>query len=431
MTADAVRIAWTPRADPARRHRVVIVGGGFAGLAAARALAGAPVDLTLIDQHNYHLFQPLLYQVATAGLSPADIATPIRSILRDQRNTRVLLGAVQGVDKLGRAVLLHDGRVPYDTLVLATGARHSYFGRDHWEVAAPGLKKIEDATRLRHRLLVAFERAEMSDCAEERRRLLNFIVVGGGPTGVELAGAIAELANVALARDFRRIDPRSSRIILVHSGNRLLPTFPPPLSAYAARALYKLGVEVRLGHPATACDVDGVIVAGERLEARTIVWAAGVSASPAGQWLGAQTNPEGRVLVRGDLSLPQHPEIFVIGDTAFALSPNAQPYPGVASVAKQQGEFVGQLVAKRVAGHRSSCAFRYRRYGNMATIGRKKAVAELRALRFHGRIAWLLWGGVHILFLIGFRNRIAVMLNWLWAYVTFHQGARLITGESP
>ena len=429
MTATAVdrRISGNRAAAATRRERVVIVGAGFAGLTAAKALAKAPVDLTVVDRRNYHLFQPLLYQVATAGLSPAEIATPIRSVLREQRNTRVLLGRVGAIDKHARTVEVEGRSVPYDTLIIATGARHAYFGRDEWEEVAPGLKKIDDATKLRHRILLAFEDAETTEDVAERRHLLTFVIIGGGPTGVELAGAIAELAKVALARDFRHIDPRASRIILVEGGPRVLATFPEALSAFAKRALEKLGVEVRLGHPASACDVGGVVVSGERIEARTIIWAAGVAASPAAKWLGAEKDRAGRVIVGRDLTLPGHPEIFVIGDTAAAPGLDGEPLPGVAPVAKQQGAYVGRVIAARAMAKAEPPPFRYRSYGNLATIGRKVAVADFGRIRLGGRVAWLLWGVIHVLFLIGFRNRIAVLLDWLWAYVTFQRGARIIT----
>jgi len=431
MTTTTVdrRISGNRAAAATRRERVVIVGAGFAGLTAAKALAKAPVDLTVVDRRNYHLFQPLLYQVATAGLSPAEIATPIRSVLREQRNTRVLLGRVGAIDKHARTVEVEGRSVPYDTLIIATGARHAYFGRDEWEEVAPGLKKIDDATKLRHRILLAFEDAETTEDVAERRRLLTFVIIGGGPTGVELAGAIAELAKVALARDFRHIDPRASRIILVEGGPRVLATFPEALSAFAKRALEKLGVEVRLGHPASACDVGGVVVSGERIEARTIIWAAGVAASPAAKWLGAEKDRAGRVIVGRDLTLPGHPEIFVIGDTAAAPGLDGEPLPGVAPVAKQQGAYVGRVIAARASAKAEPPPFRYRNYGNLATIGRKVAVADFGRIRLGGRVAWLLWGVIHVLFLIGFRNRVAVLLDWLWAYVTFQRGARLITSE--
>jgi NADH dehydrogenase len=414
--------------DAASRPRIVIIGAGFAGLSAAQALAKAPVDVTLIDRRNYHLFQPLLYQVATAGLSPADIATPIRSILRNQKNTTVLLGRVSGIDKAARLVEIDERRIPYDILVVATGARHGYFGHDEWEGVAPGLKKIEDATILRHRILLAFEEAENAMDPEKHRRLLNFVIIGGGPTGVELAGAIAELAKVALAMGFRNIDPREARIILVEAGPRVLATFPEKLSAFAKAALEKLGVEVHLGKAVTACDVDGVMVGPQRIPAGTIIWAAGVAASPAAKWLGAEQDRAGRVIVGPDLLLPGTDNIYVLGDTAAVPGPGGRMLPGVAPVAKQQGAYVGRLVAGRLAG-RTVPPFRYRNYGNLATIGRKVAVADFHWIRLSGRVAWLLWGMVHVLFLIGFRNRIMVLLDWLWAYVTFQRGARLITGE--
>jgi NADH dehydrogenase len=428
-TAEQARIAMA-LPDRARRHRVVIIGAGFAGLSAARALGMAPVDVTVIDRHNYHLFQPLLYQVATAGLSPADVATPIRAILRPQKNTTVLLGRVTGIDKAARLVEMDGRRIPYDTLVVATGARHAYFGHDEWESVAPGLKKIEDATILRRRILLAFERAENEIDPDERRRLLNFAIIGGGPTGVELAGAIAELAKVALAMDFRNIDPRQARIILVEAGPRVLATFPEKLSAFAKTALEKLGVEVHVGGAVTACDASGIVVGEQRIEARTIIWAAGVAASPAARWLAAEKDRAGRVIVGADLSLAGHGEIFVLGDTAALAGADGRPLPGIAPVAKQQGAYVGRLIAARAAGTHEPPPFRYRHYGNLATIGRKVAVADFGKVRLGGRLAWLLWGAVHVLFLIGFRNRVAVLLDWLWAYVTFQRGSRLITGPT-
>ena len=408
--------------------RVVIVGAGFAGLTAAKRLGKAAVRLTVIDRRNYHLFQPLLYQVATAGLSPADIATPIRSILSNQRNTTVLLGKVTGIDKDARMVELDDRRIPYDILIVATGARHAYFGRDDWERVAPGLKKIDDATDIRRRILMAFESAETMDDESERRRLLTFVVIGGGPTGVELSGAIAELARKALASDFRNIDPCATRVVLVESGPRVLATFPEKLSAAAQRALDKLGVEVRLGQPVTRCDGSGVMVAGDRIEARTILWAAGVAASPAAKWLGVEADRAGRVKIDPDLTLPGYPEIFVLGDTATVADADGRPLPGIAPVAKQQGKYAARVILSRVEGGRAPPVFRYRHLGNLATVGRKVAVADFGFTRLHGRLAWLLWGGIHVLLLIGFRNRMAVLLDWLWAYVTFQRGSRLITG---
>jgi NADH dehydrogenase len=417
---------------PSHRPRVVVLGAGFGGLSAAKALARAPVEVTVIDRRNYHLFQPLLYQVATAGLSPADIAEPIRGILRDQANAHVLLGRVQDIDREAREVLLQGGRrVPFDYLIVATGARHAYFGHDEWERVAPGLKKIDDATDIRRRILLAFERAETCDDEEARRRFLTFAVIGGGPTGVELAGALAELAKKALAADFRVIDPRQAHILLIEAGPRLLPAFPETLSADARQALKHLGVDVLVGTKVTVCEEAGIAIEdaqGARvIPAATVIWAAGVEASPAAKWLGVPGDRAGRVAVGPDLSLPDDPTIFVIGDTALAVGRDGRPLPGVAPVAKQQGEYVGRLIRLKLAG-KDIKPFRYRNYGNMATIGRKAAVADFDWLRLHGTIAWLLWGAVHIYFLIGFRNRLAVLLNWLWAYFSFHRGSRLITG---
>ena len=407
--------------------RIVIVGAGFGGLSAAKALGRMPAQIVVIDERNYHLFQPLLYQVATAGLSPADIAAPIRGILRRQKNTHVMLASVTGIDVAGRAVLLGERRVPYDYLIVATGARHAYFGHDEWAGIAPGLKKIDDATRVRRKILIALERAEDAEDAEERRRLMTFVIVGGGPTGVEMAGAIAELAKVALAMDFRAIDPTMSRIVLVEAGPRILPAFPERLSAVAKAALERLGVEVRLGVPVTQCDAEGVTVGDERIGSRTIVWAAGVAASAAAEWLGAEHDRLGRVAVGRDLSLPGHPEIFVIGDTALASDDAGKPLPGLAPVAKQEGKYVAKLIAARMAGRPAPAAFRYRHVGNLATIGRTAAVVDFGFVQLTGLIAWLVWGLAHIYFLIGFRNRLAVVLDWLWAYATFQSGARLIT----
>jgi NADH:ubiquinone reductase (H+-translocating) len=432
---------------PVQPH-VVIIGAGFAGLNAARGLAAAPVDVTLIDRRNYHLFQPLLYQVATAGLSPAEIATPIRAILSRQRNAKVLLGRVTGIDAHLRLVELGERRISYDTLIVATGARHAYFGHDEWERVAPGLKKIEDATDIRRKILIAFERAETTADPDERRRLLNFVIIGAGPTGVELAGAIVELARKALAADFRNIDPHAARVILIEANRRILANFPESLSMAAKRALERLGVEVRVGTAAQMCDEDGVVVAdahssgapgartqiatpetGERIEARTILWAAGVAASPAAKWLDAGRDRVGRVIVEPDLTLRGHPEIFVIGDTALAVDLANKPLPGIAPVAKQQGRYVARVIRARFARSTTPPRFHYRHLGNLATIGRKTAVADFGFLRFSGRFAWLLWGVVHVFFLIGFRNRIAVLLNWVWAYFTFQRGSRLITGN--
>jgi NADH dehydrogenase len=412
-----------------RNLRVVIVGAGFGGLSAAKALAGAPFDVTLIDRHNYHLFQPLLYQVATAGLSPAEIASPVRSILRDIRNVSVVLARVEGVDLESREVRAEGRRIPFDRLILATGAQHAYFGHDDWAAYAPGLKTIDDATYLRRRILLAFEKAEGEPDPAERRALLNFVIVGGGATGVEMAGAIAELAKRALARDFRSIDPREARIILVEASARLLAPFDPRLSEAAKRALEQLGVEVRLGAAVTDCDAGGVILQNERIAARTLIWAAGVMASPAGQWLGAPTDRAGRVLVAPDLSVPGRSDIFVIGDAACAIGADGKPLAGVAPVAKQQGQYVARLLKAR-AGGGDRPPFRYRDFGALATIGRKRAVAEIGGLKLKGFIAWLIWSFAHIFYLIGFRNRLVVAMSWAWSYVTFQRGARLITGLS-
>ena len=414
-------INWLPR--------VVIVGAGFGGLTAAKALARAAFNVTVIDRRNYHLFQPLLYQVATAVLSPADIAAPIRGILRRQANCRVVLANVSGVDGAGQQVITDRGLIPYDYLILATGARHAYFGHDEWERHAQGIKKIEDATALRRKILIAFERAETERSAGERQRLLTFVIVGGGPTGVEIAGALAELARTALAQDFRSIDPQDARVVLVEAGPRLLPSFHRKLSEYARTSLTKLGVDVLLDTAVTACDASGVNVSGERIEARTIVWAAGVRASPAGKWLGAETDRAGRVMVGPDLSAPGYRNVFVIGDTAHVKGADGQPLPGVANVAKQQAYHV----ANRLMQQRPDQAgppFRYRDPGSMATIGLKRAVAELHGLRLSGFPAWLLWSLAHIYFLIGFRSRLSVALSWAWKYVTFERGTRLITGPA-
>ena len=409
--------------------RVVIVGAGFGGLWAAKALANAPVEVTIIDRENHHLFQPLLYQVATAALSPADVAAPIRGIVGAYRNITVMLGDVSGVDVAARAVSIAGGRrVPYDYLILATGARHAYFGHDDWEPFAPGLKRIEDATEIRRRILIAFERAENETDPDERRLLMNLLIVGGGPTGVELAGAIAELARRALAKDFRNIDPRDTRIILVEAGPRLLPSMPEDLSEEALQRLQRLGVEVRLGAAVTAVDASGVTIGTARLDARTVIWAAGVAASPAGQWIGAKCDRAGRIEVNPDLTVPDHPEIFAIGDTALMLDAAGRPLPGVAPVAKQQGRYVGSLIKTRLHSAERIEPFSYRNYGNLATIGRKAAVIDFGWIRLHGFVAWLIWMVAHVYFLIGFRNRIIVALNWLWAYFTFQRGARLITG---
>lgn len=408
--------------------RVVIVGAGFAGLSLAKGLAGGPFDVTLIDRHNYHLFQPLLYQVATAALSPADIAAPIRAILRGQKNVTVVLANVTGVDVANKQVIAENKRIPYDILVLATGAQHAYFGHDDWADFAPGLKTIDDATYLRRRILLAFERAEAEADAEERARLLTFVIIGGGPTGVEMAGAIAELAKRALAADFRNIDPASARIILVEGGPRLLAALEPSLSEKARVSLEQLGVEVRLNAMVTSCTDDAVSIGDQRIETRTIMWAAGVKASPAAAWVGAPADRAGRVEVATDLSVPGHPEIFVLGDTAVVLGSDGKPLPGVAPVAKQQGQYLARVLNARARGEAPVPAFRYRDYGSLATIGRKHAVADFGWIHLSGFIAWALWSVAHIYFLIGFRRRTLVAVQWAWSYLTFQRGTRLITG---
>jgi NADH dehydrogenase len=410
----------------------VIVGGGFAGLSAAAGLARAPVDVVLIDRRNYHLFQPLLYQVATAGLAPSQIASPIRAILRRQSNATVFMEKVVGIDRKTREVVTQDRRLGFDYLIVATGARHAYFGHDEWEPFAPGLKKIDDATLIRQRVLSAFEKAESLPCSADRSRLLTFVVIGGGPTGVEMAGAIAELARTALARDFRNIDPAAARIILIEAGPRILPSFAATLSASAQRQLERLGVEVMTGRPVTACDGEGVTVgAAEAIASAAVIWAAGVAASQAAMWLNADRDRAGRVLVAPDLTLPDDPGIFVIGDTALVVSGDGVPVPGVAPAAKQMGQYAAKAIRRRLASASPPAPFRYRDYGNLATIGRRAAVAEFGRLRLSGLAAWLVWSFAHIYFLIGFRNRIGVLLDWAFAYVTFDRGARLITGTAP
>jgi NADH dehydrogenase len=411
-----------------RRPRVVIIGAGFGGLAAAMCLKRTDADVMVVDRRNYHLFQPLLYQVATAALSPADIAAPIRGILARQANASVVLGAVTGIGVAAHVVLIGERRIPYDQLIIATGARESYFGHDEWAAVTSGLKRIEDATTMRRRILMAFERAEDSDDEDERGRLLTFVIIGGGPTGVELAGALAELAKAALARDFRRIDPATARIILIEAGPRLLPSFPPRLSEVAAKALTRLGVELRLGTKVSRCDDCGAVLDGERIDSRTLIWAAGVAASPAADWLGITPGHGGRVPVGPDLTVPGHPEIFVIGDTAQVEGPHG-PLPGVAPVAKQEGAYVALVIAARLAGKPAPPPFHYRDLGNLATIGRKEGVVDFGWLKLTGRLGWLVWGVAHIYFLIGFRNRMAVAVDWLWSYLTYQRGARLITGE--
>ena len=412
---------------PAVPH-VVIVGAGFGGLSATKALAHAPVRVTLIDKRNHHLFQPLLYQVATAGLSPAQIAAPIRTIVRHQKNTTVLLGEVTGVDMAKREVALGEMRIPFDYLVLATGARHFYFGYDDWEPFAPGLKSLEDATEIRRRILLAFETAESECDVTAQNRLLTFVVIGAGPTGVEMAGTIAEISRHALRMDFRNIDPSAARILLVEAGPRVLPAFPEVLSKDAQTRLERLGVEVRLGQAVTACDAEGVTIGGQHVPAHTIIWAAGVMASPAARWLGVAADRAGRVAVASDLSVPGHSDVFVIGDTALAKDAGGKPLPGLAPVAKQEGAYVARVIAARSSEHPVPPVFHYKNFGNLATIGRKAAVVDFGRIKLTGFFAWVLWSVAHIFYLIGFRNRLTVAIDWLWAYLTFERGARLITG---
>jgi NADH dehydrogenase len=410
-----------------RRPQVVIIGGGFGGIEAAKALARSPVDVVLVDRQNHHCFQPLLYQVATAALSPADIAWPIRAMLSRQENVRVVMAQVSAIDTAAHVVKAGSLSLPYDFLVLATGVTHSYFGHDEWAPAAPGLKNIEDARLIRARFLLAFERAEIAEDEAERRKLLTFVIVGGGPTGVEMAGAIAEVARRTLRDDFRRIDPATSRIILIEAGPRILPAFPENLSNYAQRTLEEMGVEVKLKTAVTGCDSGGVSFAKGRIDSATVIWAAGVAASPAAQWIDADHDRAGRIKVAADLSIPGRPDIFVAGDLASAQDKAGKPLPGVAPVAKQMGRYVGKLIASRVAGVAAVEPFVYRHYGDLATVGRKAALVKLGRFELTGFLGWLFWGVAHIYFLIGIRNRFVIAVTWLWSYLTFRRGARLIS----
>jgi NADH:ubiquinone reductase (H+-translocating) len=412
--------------DRDRRPHVVIVGGGFGGLYAARALAGRPVRVTLLDRRNHHLFQPLLYQVATAALNPSDIAMPLRSILRRAANVTVLLAEVEAVDLAARRLVLDGDSLEYDALVLAAGAGHSYFGHDDWEALAPSLKTLEDALEIRRRVLVAYEEAEREEDRAEQRALLTSVVIGGGPTGVELAGALAEISRETIARDFRLIDPTKARIVLLEGGPRLLAAFPDPLPARAAAALTRIGVEVRTGATVTRVTPDAVWIGGEQIRARTVLWAAGVSAAPLTRTLGVPLDRAGRVLVERDLSIPGHPEAFAIGDVCAFTDDAGHPLPGLAPVALQQGRAAARNVLHRLAGEPTE-PFRYHDRGSMATIGRAAAVAVVGRFRLSGLVAWLAWLFVHITFLIGFRNRFLVLFQWAWAYISWQRGARLIT----
>jgi len=404
----------------------VIVGGGFGGLTAARALRNAPVAMTLVDRRNHHLFQPLLYQVATAALSPADIASPIRWILRHQRNAEVLLGDAVGVDTGLRIVQLTDGEIPYDFLIVAAGATHAYFGHDEWRKLAPGLKTLEDALEIRRRVLLAFERAERQPDPVRRKALLTFVLVGGGPTGVELAGALAEISRQSLARDFRHFDPGSAKVILIEAGPALLAAFPESLRAAARHDLERLGVEVRTGAAVTRVEPGRVTVGNDTIAAETILWAAGVAASPLGARLGVPLDRAGRVLIEPDLTIPGHPEVFVIGDLASMKNKDGRPLPGVAQVAIQMGRHAARNIVRTIESQPHS-AFEYHDLGNMATIGRASAVADLGRVQLKGYVAWLAWIFVHIVALIGFRNRLVVMIEWAWAYVSYQRSVRLIT----
>ncbi len=410
--------------------RILIVGAGFGGLAAAKKLGAARAAVTVIDKRNYNLFQPLLYQVATAALSPADIAAPIRSLVRDQANTTVLLEEAVAIDRAGRKLRTRSGsELPYDILIVSTGSEYNYFGHEEWSLFAPALKSIEDAQLIRRRVLMAYEHAEMEPDAHQRARLLTFVLVGAGPTGVELAGALAELARATLSRDFRRTDPHQTRIMLVEAGPTILAEFPERLSDFARRSLERMGVEVLVGSAIDEIDARGVTTRGQRIEAATVIWCAGVKAGPVARWLGLPAGKHGKVEVEPDLSLPGDPNVFVIGDAALCRGTDGQPLPGLAAVAKEQGEYAGELVRRRLAGEIPSGAFQYHDRGTLATIGRHSAVADLPRLKLTGTVAWFLWGVVHLYFLIGFRNRAAVFLNWAWAWLTYARGARLIIGQ--
>lgn len=413
------------------RHHVIIVGAGFGGLEVANQLASADIDITLIDQRNYHLFQPLLYQVAGASLASSEIAWPIRYLFRNHKNVTTLMAKVDAIDKTRKYVKLDDGsKISYDSLVLATGATHAYFGHDDWETVAPGLKTLEDATKIRALILNAFEDAERTPNPEQQAALQTFVIIGGGPTGVELAGTIAELARKTLKHDFRLIDPRQTRVVLIEAGPRLLPVFPETLSAYTQKALEKLGVEVNLGMPVTNCSENGVTYGSQQLAARTIIWAAGVQASPAARWLDTASDRAGRVMVGADLTLPGHQDIFVIGDTAAVKMADGKLVPGVAPAAKQQGKYVARLIRQRLKGKMDARPFIYHHQGNMATIGRSLAVVDMGSVRLRGALAWWMWKLVHIYFLIGARNRLNVALSWLWNHSVGYRGSRLITFSS-
>jgi NADH dehydrogenase len=421
----------SPERDPTQTPHVVILGGGFGGLYAARALKRAPVRVTLVDRRNHHLFQPMLYQVATAALNPSDIAAPIRSVVRDQRNTEVLLAEAASVDTNQHLVHLTDrSSLRYDYLIVATGARHSYFGHDNWETLAPGLKSLEDAVEIRQRVLLAFERAERERDTVRRHAYLTFVIIGGGPTGVETAGAVAELRRYALRRDFRHIDPTEATVMLLEGGPRLLPSYPPGLSDKAKQELRRLGVEVRTDTMVTDVRPGSVSAAGWTIPTQTVIWAAGNVASPLLKSLGAPLDRVGRAIVEPDCTIPGHPEVFVLGDAALFDHQEGGPLPGISPVAIQMGEYAARTIAGDLEGQ-SRRAFRYWDKGQLAVIGRGRAVADIWKLHFGGFLAWLIWTFVHIFFLIGFRNRVLVMIQWAWSYLTYGRGARLIAGETP
>jgi NADH:ubiquinone reductase (H+-translocating) len=413
------------------RHRVVIIGGGFGGLSAAQRLAGADVEITIIDRRNHHLFQPLLYQVATTALSPSEIAWPIRQLLRHRPEVRTLLGNVTGVDKAAQMLQLEDGEaIPYDSLIIATGAQHAYFGHDDWEPFAPGLKTLEDATAMRRQLLIAFEQAERETDPEKRKALLTFVIIGAGPTGVELAGAIIELARITLREDFRTINPEDARVLLIEGGPRVLAKFRENLSDYALRALQKLGVEVSLGKRVSEVRAGLVTYGHTAVAAGTIIWAAGVLASPAAKWLGAEADQVGRIKVEPDFTVPGSPNIFAVGDTVTITGPNGKPVPGVGDAAKQGGKHAARVIMARLKGE-TPPVFRYSHAGDIATIGRSAAVIDFGWIQLTGWVGWWAWGLAHIYFLIGLKNRLSVSLSWLWIYLTGHRSARLITwGEA-
>jgi NADH dehydrogenase len=420
----------TEQAQLPNPHRVVIVGAGFGGLEATFRLAGAPVAITLVDRRNHHLFQPLLYQVATASLATSEIAWPIRYLLRDRAEVTTLFATVNGVDAANKRVLLDDGdTLSYDTLILATGAFHAYFGHDEWEPFAPGLKTLEDATTLRRRILVAFERAERETDPARRAALLTFVIVGAGPTGVELAGTIAELARDTLPPDFRNIDTQHARVVLIEAGPRVLAGFADDLSTYAQRSLESLGVEVVLGKPVTECSADGVMYGGKQLAAKTLIWAAGVRASPAAEWLNAPADRAGRLQVNPDLTVPGHPDIFAIGDTVAIAGPDGKPVPGIAPAAKQQGRYVADTIKARLRGE-TLPPFHYKNSGSLAQIGKHRAVIDFGTFKLRGVLAWWIWSIAHIYFLIGLRNRLQVAISWLWVYLRDQRAARLITQGS-